>query len=74
MFDTEQKGRRCRATGVVRSHRGVIGRSTEGTILHDIDNLGRHLISVHWDIGVTDYVFPSEIEIIEMATAPKCAA
>ena len=32
---------------------------------HDIDNLGRHLISVRWDIGITDYVFPSETEIIQ---------
>jgi hypothetical protein len=52
---------------VVRSHRGIIERLAEGTIQHDIDNLGRHLISVRWDIGITDYVFPSEIEIIEEA-------
>jgi hypothetical protein len=43
----------------------VIGRSTEETIQHDIDNSGRRLISVQWDIGVTDYVFPAEIEIRE---------
>ena len=67
MFDTDLKGMRCRTTRVVRSHRGVIGRSTEGTIQHDIDNLGRHLISVRWDSGITDYVFPSEIEIVEGA-------
>ncbi|HXG52811.1 MAG TPA: hypothetical protein VNN77_15545 [candidate division Zixibacteria bacterium] len=42
----------------------MIKRSTEGTILYDIENLGRRLISVRWDIGVTDYVFPSEIEIL----------
>jgi hypothetical protein len=27
---------------------------------------GRHLISVEWDNGVTDYVFPFEIEIIDL--------
>lgn len=59
-------GARCRATTVLRSHRGLIKKSTEGTVQHDIDNLGRRLISVEWDIGVTDYVFPSEIEIVEI--------
>jgi hypothetical protein len=29
-----------------------------------MDNFGRQLISVQWDFGVVDYVFPSEIEII----------
>jgi hypothetical protein len=65
MFDADLKGTRCRATRLARSHRGLIERSTEGTIQHDIDNLGRRLISVQWDVGVTDYVFPSEIEIID---------
>lgn len=64
MFGTHLRGARCRATRMVRSYRGLVERSTEGTIQHDIDNLGRHLISVQWDVGVTDYVFPSEIEII----------
>jgi hypothetical protein len=67
VFDTGLKGSRCRAIQVVRSHRGTIERLAEGTIQHDIDNLGRHLISVRWDIGITDYVFPSEIEIVEEA-------
>jgi hypothetical protein len=48
----------------MRSHRGLIRRSSEGTIQHDIENLGRRLISVEWDNGITDYVFPSEIEVI----------
>jgi hypothetical protein len=54
-----------RAIEVVRSHRGTIEPLAEGTVQHDIDNLGRHLISVRWDIGITDYVFPSETEIIQ---------
>jgi hypothetical protein len=64
VIDTSLTGIRCRAMREVRSHRGLIRRSTEGTIRHDMDNLGRRLISVQWDGGVTDYVFPSEIEII----------
>jgi hypothetical protein len=64
MFDSTLKGMRCRATQTVRSHQGLIKKSAEGTIQHDIDNLGRRLISVRWDIGITDYVFPFEIEIV----------
>ena len=30
-----------------------------------MDNLGRHLISVQWDNGVIDYVYPTEIEILD---------
>jgi len=74
MFSTNLTGARCRATQVMRSHRGLIERSTEGTIQHDVDNLGRRLISVQWDVGVTDYVFPSEIEIIDKDVPSACAA
>lgn len=65
MVDTDLRGTRCRARTALRSHRGLIKRSTEGTIQHHIDNFGRRLISVEWDVGIIDYVFPSEIEIIE---------
>jgi hypothetical protein len=44
----------------------LVNRSTEGTIQHDIDSIGRRLISVQWDGGITDYVFPSEIEILDV--------
>lgn len=44
---------------------GIHKQTTEGTIQHDLDNLGRRLISVQWDIGTIDYVFPSEIEILD---------
>jgi hypothetical protein len=64
MDATNLTGSRCRAKTMLRSHRGMIQRSTEGTIQHDIDNLGRRLISVRWDIGIVDYVFPSEIEVL----------
>jgi hypothetical protein len=68
MYGTNLTGTRCRAKSILRSHRGMIERSTEGTIQHDIDNLGRRLISVRWDIGIVDYVFPSEIEMLDQET------
>ncbi|MBI4528652.1 MAG: hypothetical protein HY695_33060 [Deltaproteobacteria bacterium] len=64
MIDTTLTGMRCRTTKPVKSHRGWIKRATEGTIRLSIDNIGRRLISVQWDGGASDYVFPSEIEII----------
>ena len=73
MLATRLTGMRCRATRTVRSHRGLIKSSTEGTIQHDIENVGRHLISVQWDGGITEYVFPFEIEIITEEEAFRLA-
>lgn len=56
---------RCRATKEIKSRQGSTERLTEGRIQYAIENLGRQLISVEWDTGVTDYVFPFEIEIID---------
>ena len=64
MVDSSVTGMRCRATKEIRIHRGLIRRYSEGVIQYDIDNLGRHLISVQWDNGVIDYVYPLEIEIL----------
>ena len=63
MINRSQKGMRCRTTREIRTHGGLIRRFTEGTIKGVIDNLGRQLISVEWDSGVTTYVFINEIEI-----------
>ncbi len=66
MINTRLTGMRCRATKDIRSHQGLTRRFTEGTVQFDLDNLGRHLISVIWDNGVTDYAYPFEIEIIKV--------
>ena len=63
MLNQNQIGMRCRATREIRTHEGLIRRFTEGTIQGIIDNLGRQLISVRWDDGITAYVFFNEIEI-----------
>jgi hypothetical protein len=64
MFDASITGMRCRATTMIRSHQGLIRRYSEGIIQHHMENLGRHIISVQWDNGVIDYVYPLEIEIL----------
>jgi hypothetical protein len=63
MINQSQKGMRCCTTKEIRTHGGLIRRFTEGTIQGVINNLGRQLISVEWDSGVTTYVFINEIEI-----------
>jgi hypothetical protein len=63
MISAIQKGMRCRTTKEIRTHGGRLGRFTEGTIQGVIDNLGRELISVEWDSGLSTYVFINEIEV-----------
>jgi hypothetical protein len=70
MVDTNLTGMKCRAIKEIRSHRGLVRRRSEGIIQYDIDNLGRHLISVQWDNGVIDYVYPPEIEILGREEEP----
>jgi hypothetical protein len=65
MINLSQSGMRCRATKEIRTHEGLIRRFTEGTIQGIIDNLGRQLINVEWDSGITTYAFFNEIEITD---------
>jgi len=65
MINLSKSGMRCRATREIRIHEGLIRRFTEGTIEAVIDNLGRQLINVEWDSGITTYVFFNEIEITD---------
>ena len=65
MISLSQNGMRCRATKEIRTHEGLVRRFTEGTIQGVIDNLGRQLINVKWDSGITTYAFFSEIEITD---------
>ena len=65
MINMSQNGVRYRATRPIRTHEGLIRRFTEGTIQGVIDNLGRQLINVEWDSGITTYAFFNEIEITD---------
>jgi hypothetical protein len=70
MVDTSLTGMRCRATKEIRSYQGLVRRYSEGFIRYDMENMGRHLISVQWDNGVIDYVYPLEIEILGSEEEP----
>jgi hypothetical protein len=64
MIDTSRAGLRCRAKRTIRSHAAMIEAANEGTIIHESENLGRRLVLVQWNSGLSLYVFPDEIEII----------
>ena len=64
MIDSTRKGLRCRTKRMIRSHAGILGSSSPGTIAHELDNLGRQLILVQWDAGICTYVSPEQIELV----------
>ena len=73
MINGIQKGMRCRTTKEIRTHGGRLERFTGGTIQGIIDNLGRQLISVEWDSGLSAYVLFNEIETeARVESEPGC--
>jgi hypothetical protein len=63
MIDFTRKGARCSAKQVIRGPAGTVGPPAQGTIAYEFEDLGRQLILVRWDTGVSTHVFPDEIEI-----------
>ena len=61
MIDRTQAGTRCYTVRFVRTLKGDLRRGSCGTVLYEIENLGRRLVLVHWDTGITVPVFPDEI-------------
>ena len=57
-------GHRCRTKRLIRTHAGSVPPSAIGTIISEIDNLGRHMLQVRWESGLCAYVFPHEVEIV----------
>ena len=68
-IDTSKAGRRCRARKTFRAHELLIEAQSEGTVIHEIDNLGRRMILVRWDGNSSLYVLPDEIELIDDSRA-----
>ena len=48
MIDLSLQGIKCRAVRDIRSYQGMVSASTEGIIQYELENLGRHLVNVHW--------------------------
>ncbi len=63
MIDRTHAGARCYTRHLVRTVKGDLPRESHGAILYQTENLGRQLIFVNWDNGISVHVFPDEIEI-----------
>lgn len=62
MIDRTHTGFRCHTVCLVRTLHEDLPRGSQGTVVYEMDNLGRHLILVRWDKGIVVPVFPEEIE------------
>ena len=63
MLDRTHTGCRCSTRRLLRTVQGNLPRGSQGTVAYEMDNLGRHLILVHWDQGFSVPVFPDEVEV-----------
>jgi len=63
MLDRTHAGFRCSTRRLLRTVQGNLPRGGQGTVAYEMDNLGRHLILVHWDQGFSVPVFPDEVEV-----------
>lgn len=70
MINRTQAGLRCYTRHLVRTVKGDLPRESCGTILYEMENLGRQLILVNWDNGISVPVFPDEIEIEHETASP----
>jgi len=64
VIDRSSTGRACRALTLIETYEGKVKMDTLGTVLYEIENLGRNLVRVLWMNGQTMSVLSSEIEII----------
>ena len=58
-------GKVCRLTRSLRDASSKIRKANEeGTILREVDNLGRKMLLVKFSDNTSTFLFPNEIEII----------
>lgn len=63
MINRAYTGFRCATRQLVRTVEGNLPRGSQGTLVYEMENLGRRLILVNWDNGFSVPVFPHEIEV-----------
>jgi hypothetical protein len=63
MIDRTHAGSRCYTRHLLRTVKGNLPRGSQGSVVYELENLGRQLILVNWDCGISVPVFPNEIEI-----------
>jgi hypothetical protein len=62
---------RCGAKNMIRSREVTIQPANQGTVIYEMENLGRRLILVQWDGGSSTYAFPNEVDITETIEEPQ---
>ncbi len=72
MIDRTHTGFRCYTRHLVRTVKGDLPRESQGTIVYEMENLGRQLILVNWDNGISVPVFPNEIEFASPEAPLPC--
>jgi hypothetical protein len=63
MIDRKRKGMRCGAKNMIRTRDVTIQPANQGTIVYEMENLGRRLILVQWDGGPSTYAFPDDVVV-----------
>jgi len=71
MINRTHAGLRCHTLRLVRTVKGDLPRGSQGTVVYEMDNLGRRLILVDWDRGISVPMFPEEIELQREYAAPS---
>jgi hypothetical protein len=71
MIDRKRKGMRCGARNAIRTRDVTIQPANQGTIIYEMENLGRRLILVQWDGGSSTYAFPDEVDITSTTKDPQ---
>ena len=69
MINRTHAGVRCSTRVPLRTVNGLLPRGSSGTVVYEMDNLGRQLILVNWDTGFSVPVFPDEIAFERENTA-----
>jgi hypothetical protein len=63
MINRTHAGIRCSTRVFLRTVEGLLPQGSHGTVVYEMDNLGRRLILVNWEQGFSVPVFPDEITL-----------
>ena len=69
MVDRSRSGAACCTVHQLRTIEGILPRGSHGTILYEMDNVGRWLIFVDWNNGMLVPVFCDDSGVLEQAEA-----
>lgn len=66
MIDLSKAGLRCHpVTPILLPSGETLSRDIYGTILNEMENIGRTILTVKWDIGVISTMFPHDLAVEE---------